>query len=57
MVEGIEWIVLLVVVAVLFLFGPKKIPEFARGLGRALGEFKRGKVEVEQEIERMRKGI
>jgi len=50
MIEGIEWLVLLAVVAGLLAFGPRKIPELARGLGRALGEFHRGRVEVEREI-------
>ncbi len=49
-IEGIEWIILLIIVAVLFLFGPQKLPELARGVGRALGEFRRGRLEVEKEI-------
>lgn len=49
-IEGIEWIILLVIVAVILLFGPQKIPELARGVGRALGEFRRGRIEVEREI-------
>lgn len=45
----LEW--LIVIVAVLFLFGSsKKIPEFARNLGRATGEFKKGQVELENQI-------
>lgn len=45
----LEW--LIVVVAVLLLFGSsRKIPEFARNLGRASGEFKRGQVELENQI-------
>jgi sec-independent protein translocase protein TatA len=49
-IEGIEWIVLLIIVAVLLLFGPSKLPELARGVGRALGEFRRGRMEIEREI-------
>ncbi len=48
--SGFEWVVLLILIAVLLLFGPKKLPELARGVGRALGEFRRGKMEVEREI-------
>jgi sec-independent protein translocase protein TatA len=44
-----EWILLLLVV-VLLLFGAKKIPELARSIGKATGEFKRGQREVEREI-------
>lgn len=49
-IQGIEWIIILVVVAVVLLFGPQKIPELFRGVGRALGEFRRGRMEVEREI-------
>ena len=49
-IEGIEWIILLVIIAVVLLFGPQKLPELARGVGRALGEFRRGRMEVEREI-------
>ncbi len=49
-IEGVELIILLIVLAALFLFGPQKIPEMARGFGRALGEFQRGRLEIEREI-------
>src|SRR5438309_6947028 len=49
-IEGIEWVVILIIIAVLLLFGPQKLPELARGVGRALGEFRRGKMEVERQI-------
>lgn len=49
-IEGIEWIIVLIVIAALFLFGPSKLPELARGFGRAMGEFRRGRLEVEREI-------
>jgi sec-independent protein translocase protein TatA len=49
-IEGIEWIVILIIIAVLLLFGPNKLPELARGVGRALGEFRRGRMEIEREI-------
>jgi len=49
-IEGIEWIILLIILAALFLFGPQKLPELARGIGRALGEFQRGRMEIEREI-------
>ena len=37
---GPEWIVVLAVIVLLF--GAKKLPEFARSLGRSTSEFKRG---------------
>ncbi len=51
---GMEWIVAIVAI-VLFLFGAKKIPEFAKGLGKASGEFRRGKLMVEKEMLSMEK--
>ena len=46
---GMEWIIVIIVV-VLLLFGAKKIPELARGLGKARAEFTRGQAMVEKEI-------
>lgn len=48
---GMEWIVVIVAI-VLFLFGAKKIPEFARSLGKARGEFTKGQRMVELEMQR-----
>ncbi len=47
-----DWAILLLVALLLF-GGSKKIPELARGLGRAMGEFRRGQAEVEKEIRAM----
>jgi len=33
---------LLILLAIIFLFGAKKIPEIARGLGKGMAEFKKG---------------
>lgn len=41
---------LVILVVVLLVFGPKKIPELARGLSRGLSEFKRAAEEVKQEL-------
>jgi sec-independent protein translocase protein TatA len=46
---GWEWIV--VILAVLLLFGAKKIPELARGLGQGIKEFKKATKEVTDEIQ------
>ena len=40
----------LIVVAILLLFGGKKIPELMRGLGKGISEFKKGKNEIEHEL-------
>ena len=46
---GTEWI--LIILAVLILFGGRKIPEFMRGLGRGIREFNDAKSNVRKEIE------
>jgi sec-independent protein translocase protein TatA len=40
----------IIFVLCLLLFGAKKLPEFARGLGKSLGEFKKAREEFEHEI-------
>jgi sec-independent protein translocase protein TatA len=45
---GMELILILFVV--LLLFGAKKIPELARGLGRGIREFKDASKEIQNEV-------
>ncbi len=47
---GMPEMLLLLAVA-LIVFGPKKLPELAKSLGRALGEFKRATSDLKQSIE------
>ncbi|MGN6439454.1 MAG: Sec-independent protein translocase subunit TatA/TatB [Agriterribacter sp.] len=46
---GTEWV--LIILAVLILFGGRKIPEFMRGLGKGIREFNDAKSNVKKEIE------
>jgi len=39
-----------IVVAALFLFGPQKLPELARSIGHAVGEFKKAQMAAEMEL-------
>lgn len=43
---------MLILVVVLILFGAKKIPDFAKGLGQGIKEFRKASHEVQEEIER-----
>ena len=43
------WQIVIIVVVIAVLFGAKKIPELARSLGKAKGEFKKGLIEGEKE--------
>lgn len=42
----------IIAVLVLILFGAKKLPTFARSLGRSMGEFRKAKDEFEAELHR-----
>jgi sec-independent protein translocase protein TatA len=39
-ISGVEWVLIFVVA--LLLFGPKKLPELGRAVGKGIREFKRG---------------
>jgi sec-independent protein translocase protein TatA len=47
-----DWAVIIIVALILF-FGTNKIPELFRSMGRALGEFKKGRLEAEMEMQQM----
>ncbi len=46
------WEILLILFVVLLLFGAKKIPELARGLGRGIREFKDATKDIKDELEK-----
>jgi len=49
MLGATEWILIALIIIVLF--GGKKIPELARGLGKGIREFKSAKNQIKDEIE------
>jgi len=48
MPQGWEWIIILV--AILLLFGGKKIPELMKGIGKGVREFKTGLKDIENDV-------
>jgi sec-independent protein translocase protein TatA len=42
--------IIFILVIVVLLFGAKKLPELARGIGQSLGEFKKARDEFEREV-------
>ena len=48
-IAGQEWI-FVIIVAVILLFGAKKIPELAKTFGKAKGEYEKGKIEADKEL-------
>jgi sec-independent protein translocase protein TatA len=49
--------ILLILIVALFLFGPNKLPELARSLGKATGEFKKAQMQSESELKQMGKPL
>ena len=49
-IQGMEW--LIIGLAVLLLFGAKKLPELARGLGKGIREFKKASSDIGSELNR-----
>lgn len=44
-----DWVIIALAAGILF-WGSTKIPQLAHSLGRSIGEFKRGRIEVEREM-------
>ncbi|ESP89632.1 twin-arginine translocase TatA/TatE family subunit [Candidatus Halobonum tyrrellensis] len=44
---------LIILFVLILLFGANKIPKLARSTGQAMGEFKKGREEIEDELEDM----
>lgn len=52
-IHGWEWIILLVII--ILIFGPSKIPDLARSVGKAITEFRKGIKGAKDEIEEIPK--
>jgi len=51
------WELGIIIFVILLLFGAKKIPELARGLGRGIREFKDATKDIKEEIEESSKSV
>ena len=45
------WEIVLIMLVIILIFGGKKIPELARGLGKGLREFKKTTREIKDEVD------
>ena len=52
-IAGQEWI-FVIIIAVVFIFGAKKIPELAKTIGKAKGEYKKGEIEADEELKKFK---
>ena len=55
MTLGFPEIAIIVLIAIILIAGPKKLPELMRSIGRSTGEIKKGKKEIEKEIKEIDK--
>ena len=51
--SGFEWIFIVVIVVIL-IFGAKKIPDLARGFGKATSEFEKARIEAKRELRELK---
>ena len=49
---GINELLIILVLAAVFIFGAKKIPDLAQGLGKGIREFKKAVKDVEEDIKK-----
>ena len=49
-IAGTEWIII-ILLALVLLFGSKKLPQFSRAMGKAVGEFEKAKATFRKEME------
>ncbi|MGC9051114.1 Sec-independent protein translocase subunit TatA/TatB [Pyrobaculum sp.] len=52
---GQEWIVILIAIVIILLWGPSKLPSLARGMGEAIREFRKAASGIEEEPRRAEK--
>ena len=45
--------ILIILLIILLLFGAKKLPDLAKGLGRGISEFKKASSEIKEEVEKV----
>jgi sec-independent protein translocase protein TatA len=51
--SGFEWIFIVIIVVVV-IFGAKKIPDLARGFGKATSEFEKARIEAKRELRELK---
>jgi sec-independent protein translocase protein TatA len=50
---GYEWI-LIIIIALILIFGVKKIPEIARSFGKASGEYEKARLEAKKQLQQIK---
>ena len=46
------WEIIIIFVVILLIFGGKKLPELARGLGEGIKEFKKASKDIKDEVDK-----
>jgi len=55
LLSGQEWIIVLIAIVIILIWGPSKLPSLARGLGEAIREFRKASSGIEEEPRRVEK--
>ena len=54
---GQDWIVILIALVIILIWGPSKLPSLARGMGEAIREFRKAASGVEEETRRQKEEV
>ncbi len=57
LIAGQEWLIVIIAVIILLIFGPGKIPALAKSIGEAIREFRRGVSGISEEPREERKQV
>ncbi|ACB39579.1 Sec-independent protein translocase subunit TatA/TatB [Pyrobaculum neutrophilum] len=52
---GQEWLIVLIAIVIILIWGPSKLPSLARGMGEAIREFRKAASGIEEEPRRTEK--
>ncbi len=57
LIAGQEWLIVIIAVIILLIFGPGKIPALAKSIGEAIREFRKGVSGISEEPKEERKHV
>jgi len=55
-IGGIEWVII-ILLGLILLLGTRRLPQFARTMGKVVGEFQKARRDVDKELEKVDSAI